>query len=189
MPLTQVSHPGEARVEADLLDFVCASQEEVDDSVGHDAVGESLDAVVEAPPHVQTVPVVLPPLNGDGLPVGGGVTRDLSDGPSHLGRGGWRTGQRISRKEYLNRDPTELRLTRSRVVLSRTSTSFSSLVSAVKMKSASTHSKYLVVTWETARFRPANQPWGTIQHDTSGSRQAAAVRYSGTFPFPPSQRA
>lgn len=51
-PLTQVSHPCQSRVEADLLDFVCAGQEEVDDAVGHNAVGESLDGVVEAPPHV-----------------------------------------------------------------------------------------------------------------------------------------
>lgn len=51
--------------------------------------------------------------------------------------------------------------TRSRVVLSKTSTSFSSLVLAVKTKSSSTHSTYFVVTWETARFRPANQPYDT----------------------------
>lgn len=51
-PLTQVSHPCEPRVKADLLDFVCASQEEVDDAIGHDAVGESLDDIVKAPPHV-----------------------------------------------------------------------------------------------------------------------------------------
>lgn len=87
IPLTQVSHPGEARVKADLLDFVGASQEEINDAVGHHAVGESLDNVVEAPPHVETVPVVPPRLDGDGLPVGGGVTCDLPDGPSHLGRG------------------------------------------------------------------------------------------------------
>lgn len=54
-----------------------------------------------------------------------------------------------------------LSLTRSRVVLSKTSTSFSSLVLDVKMKSSSTHSTYFVVTWETARFRPANQPYDT----------------------------
>lgn len=47
-----MSHPRQSRVKADLLDFVCAAQEEVDDAVGHNAVGESLDGVVEAPPHV-----------------------------------------------------------------------------------------------------------------------------------------
>lgn len=87
-PLTQVGHPCQSGVKADLLDFVRAGQEEVDDAVGHNAVGESLDGVVEAPPHVKAVPVVLARFNGDGLPVGGGVPCDLSDGPSHLGRSG-----------------------------------------------------------------------------------------------------
>lgn len=49
-------------------------------------------------------------------------------------------------------------LTRSRLVFSRTSTNFSTLVRGVKMKSSSTHRTYLVVTWEMARFLPANQP-------------------------------
>ena len=49
-------------------------------------------------------------------------------------------------------------LTRSNVVFSRMSTIFSSLVLSVKRKSSSTHSTYLVVTCETARFLPANQP-------------------------------
>lgn len=50
-------------------------------------------------------------------------------------------------------------LTRSSVVFSRMSTIFSSLVFAVKIKSSSTQSTYLVVTWDTARFLPANQPY------------------------------
>lgn len=49
--------------------------------------------------------------------------------------------------------------TRSKGVRSSTSTSLSSCVRAVKIKSSSTHRTYLVVTWDTARFRPANQPW------------------------------
>lgn len=102
IPLTQVSHPGEARVKADLLDFVCASQEEVDDSIGHHAVGETLDDVVEAPPHVETVPLLLPRLDGDGLPVGGGVARELSDSPSHLGGGGRHTRQGRIKKITFN---------------------------------------------------------------------------------------
>lgn len=51
-----------------------------------------------------------------------------------------------------------LHLTRSKVVFSRMSTIFSNLVFAVKKKSSSTQSTYLVVTWDTARFLPANQP-------------------------------
>lgn len=60
--------------------------------------------------------------------------------------------------------PTSCRpsLTRSSGVRSSTSTSLSNRVRAVKMKSSSTHSTYLVVTWDTARFRPANQPWGRV---------------------------
>lgn len=49
-------------------------------------------------------------------------------------------------------------LTRSRVVFSRMSTIFSNLVFAVKMKSSSAQRTYLVDTWDTARFLPANQP-------------------------------
>lgn len=47
-----MSYPGEARVKADLLDFVGASQEEVDDPVSHNTVGEALDGVMKASPHV-----------------------------------------------------------------------------------------------------------------------------------------
>lgn len=50
--LTQVSYPGEARVEADLLDFVGASQEEVNDPVSYHTVGEALDDVMKPSPHV-----------------------------------------------------------------------------------------------------------------------------------------
>lgn len=50
--LTQVSHPGKAWVEADLLDFVCASQEEVNDPVGHNTVGETLDDMMKSSSHV-----------------------------------------------------------------------------------------------------------------------------------------
>lgn len=47
-----MSYPGEARVKADLLDFVGAGQEEVNDPVSHYAVGEALDDVVKPSPHV-----------------------------------------------------------------------------------------------------------------------------------------
>lgn len=50
--LTQVSHPCETWVKSDLLDFVCVSQEEVNDSVSHNAVGEPLDDVMKSSPHV-----------------------------------------------------------------------------------------------------------------------------------------
>lgn len=50
--LTQVGHPGKARVKADLLDFVCASHEEVNDPVSHNTVGEALDDVMKSSPHV-----------------------------------------------------------------------------------------------------------------------------------------
>lgn len=49
---TQVSYPGEAWVKADLLDFLGASQEEVNDSISHDTVGEALDGVMKSSPHV-----------------------------------------------------------------------------------------------------------------------------------------
>ena len=68
--------------------------------------------------------------------------------------------------------------TRSRLVRSNTSTNFSSRVRAVKMKSSSTHRTYLVLTWETARFRPANQPCATGQ-----PRSRAAQR--GPAPYSP----
>lgn len=79
---------------------------------------------------------------------------------------GWNTHSTYSAKTPRQRHTYQKRgirpsLTRSRVVLSKTSTSFSSLVLAVKMKSSSTHSTYFVVTWETARLRPANQPYDT----------------------------
>lgn len=61
--------------------------------------------------------------------------------------------------------PRGLSPTRSSGVLSSTSTSLSSRVRAVKMKSSSTHSTYLVVTWDMARFRPANQPWEKGMYD------------------------
>lgn len=51
-----------------------------------------------------------------------------------------------------------MHLTRSRGVFSRISTILSNLVFSVKMKSSSTHSTYLVITCDTARFLPANQP-------------------------------
>lgn len=50
--LTQVGHPGESWVKADLLDFVCASHEEVNDPVSHNTVGEALDDMMEPPSHV-----------------------------------------------------------------------------------------------------------------------------------------
>lgn len=68
--------------------------------------------------------------------------------------------------------------TRSSGVLSNTSTSLSSRVRAVKTKSSSTHSTYLVVTWDMARFRPANQPWERV------SRVGDAIEI-GRSPLPP----
>ena len=62
--------------------------------------------------------------------------------------------------------------TRSRLVRSNTSTNFSSRVRAVKMKSSSTHRTYLVLTWETARFRPANQPCATGQPRSRAAQRA-----------------
>lgn len=50
--LTQVGHPGKSWVKADLLDFVCASHEEVNDPVSHNTVGEALDDMMESPSHV-----------------------------------------------------------------------------------------------------------------------------------------
>lgn len=82
--LTQVGHSGQPRVEAHLPHLVGPSHEEVDDAVGHHAVGEALDDVMEAPPHVQAVALVFPRLDGDGLPVGGRVARGLAHGAAHL---------------------------------------------------------------------------------------------------------
>lgn len=81
-----MGHSGKPRVKADLLHFVRASHEEVDDPVGHHAVGEALDDVMETPPHVQAVAVVHAWLNGDGLPVGGSVACCLAHGASYLDR-------------------------------------------------------------------------------------------------------
>lgn len=47
-----MSYPGEARVKAHLLDFVSASQEEVNDSVSHNAIGDALDDMMKPSPHV-----------------------------------------------------------------------------------------------------------------------------------------
>lgn len=46
--LTQVSHSGKAWVEADLLDFVSACQEEVNDPISHNTVGEALDDMMKS---------------------------------------------------------------------------------------------------------------------------------------------
>lgn len=83
--LTQVGHSGQTGVKAHLLDLVCAGQEEVDDPVSDHAVWEALYDVVEGPPHVQAVTLLLLPwLNGDGLPVGGSVACGLPHCTTHL---------------------------------------------------------------------------------------------------------
>lgn len=82
--LTQVGHSGQTGVKAHLLDLVCAGQEEVDDPVRDYAVWKALDDVVEAPPHMQAVTLLLPWLNGDGLPVGGSVASGLPHCTTHL---------------------------------------------------------------------------------------------------------
>lgn len=55
------------------------------------------------------------------------------------------------------------------------STIFSTLVLDVKMKSSSTHSTYFVVTCDTARFLPANQPYterkAVIKKDKKAKKQ------------------
>lgn len=50
--LTQVCYSGKTWVESDLLDFLCSSQEEVNDPVGNHTVREALDDVIKPPPQV-----------------------------------------------------------------------------------------------------------------------------------------
>lgn len=142
-----MSNPGKAGVKADLLHFISAGQEEVDDPVGHHAVREALDDVVKPSPHVQTVSILLSRLNGDGLSVGGCVTCGLTHCAAHLNINKLTNATDVSQQHNKQKKKTQnILLTRSRVVLSKTSTSFSSLVLAVKMKSSSTHRTYFVVT-------------------------------------------
>lgn len=71
-------------------------------------------------------------------------------------------GHQHSQKSQRQSKSQWVPLTRSKLVFSNTSTIFSNLVLEVKMKSSSTHSTYLVVTWEIARLRPANHPCGKV---------------------------
>lgn len=79
-----------------------------------------------------------------------------------------------------------MHLTRSRGVFSRMSTILSNLVFSVKMKSSSTHSTYLVITCDTARFLPANQPCtkrvNTMLFDNHNA--CYQVRHNPLFTFP-----
>jgi len=49
---TQMTLSWQPWVKADLLDFVSACQEEVNDTVGHNTVGEVLNDVMISSPHV-----------------------------------------------------------------------------------------------------------------------------------------
>lgn len=90
-PLTQVRHPAEARVEADLSHLVGAGQEEVDHAVGDHAAREAEELVVKATPLPEAVPAAWRArLHAQQLPVGGGEARDLAhSAPDLRCRRGW----------------------------------------------------------------------------------------------------
>lgn len=182
--LTQVSHPGEAGVKANLLDFVGACQEEIYDPVCHNTVGETLYDVMKSSPHVQTVTVLLSGLDRDGLPVGSGVPRGFPHCTTNLNTNTHtHTYTHIPVVTQPGLIPSKSLITRSRVVFSKTSTSFSNLVLAVKMKSSSTQSTYFVVTWETARFLPANQPYNSRRRGLEVQKASAAKAARHTLPY------
>lgn len=175
-----MSHPGQAGVKANLLDFVSARQEEINDPVRHNTVGKALDDVMKSPPHVQTVTVLLSGLDGDGLSVGSGVPRGFPHGTTHLNTHKCTHLSAGTHSRFIAKNSS---ITRSRVVFSKTSTSFSNLVLAVKMKSSSTHSTYFVVTWETAKFLPANQPCDTGRRGLLAHRAAEAEADRRVLPY------
>ncbi|KAK2490274.1 hypothetical protein MC885_001090, partial [Smutsia gigantea] len=159
--LTQVRHAAEAWVEADLSHLVGARQEEVDHAVSDYAAGEADELVVEAAPLPEAVPAAWRAgLHAQQLPDPESPYASSSSLLPRLAPGGRASPGGLNLLEALfPPQPRGLSPTRSSGVRSSTSTSLSSRVRAVKTKSSSTHSTYLVVTWDMARFRPANQPW------------------------------
>ena len=87
------------------------------------------------------------------------------------------------------RQNQQLSLTTSSSVFSRTSTSTSILVLSLKRKSSSTQRTYLVVTWDMARFLPANQPCEQSEVRWWWPAQLTYQRHLAAFSVPKSHAA
>lgn len=95
-------------VEAHLTHHVCPPHEEVDDSVGHHAVGKALDVVVVAISDVQTVALLSPSFHRDGVSKCCRVTCHLSDCTANLPSPGQRRETVKSRSKGKSKDSHQI---------------------------------------------------------------------------------